>query len=148
MDHRVGQRQQNWPHPKCQLPLLNDSECQVLSPGTCCLWVLPTRGVFAIYPCWFQRAWLAEWMNEFCKEVQEDEDREDVLAERKASGPGEGSAVVSVGPDNLSLSSFLGTHSRRTEPTAASCPRTSTRALWHACPPQINKCNHIFKWRH
>lgn len=57
-------------------------------------------------------------MNEFCKEAQEDEDREDVLAERKVSGPGEGSVVLTVGPDNLSLSSFLGTHSRRTEPTA------------------------------
>lgn len=65
-------------------------------------------------------------MNEFCKEAQEDEDREDVLAERKASGPGEGSVVLTVGPDNLSLSSFLGTHSRRTELAAARCPRTST----------------------
>ena len=82
-------------------------------------------------------------MNEFCKEAQEDEDREDVLAERKASGPGEGSVVLTVGPDNLSLRSFLGTHSR-TEPTAASCPRTSTHAPWHACPPQINKHNLFF----
>lgn len=84
-------------------------------------------------------------MNEFCKEAQEDEDREDVLAERKASRPEEGSVVLTVRPANLSLSSFLGTHSRRLEPTAMSCPRTSTHAPWHVCPPQINKCNHFFK---
>lgn len=33
MDHGVGQRERSWPHPKCQLPLLNGSECQVLSKG-------------------------------------------------------------------------------------------------------------------
>lgn len=42
-------------------------------------------------------------MNVFCKEPQEQEDR-DVLAEMKALGPGEDSAVLTVGPDNLSLS--------------------------------------------
>lgn len=33
MGHGVGQREQSWPHPKCQLPLLNDSKGQALSTG-------------------------------------------------------------------------------------------------------------------
>lgn len=45
----------------------------------------------------------------FCKEAEEDEDREDVFRETKASRPGEDPAVLMVRPDNLtlSLSSFL-----------------------------------------